>query len=240
MARRRRGIRATLARLSRSKRRRGKRRRILRARGLWLLLLTLVVAAAGAWWLLRPDRSLRAYAGEALGIQRVERLAAIIEAAAREARVDPFLLAAIVFMESRGRVDAVSEKDALGLMQLVPAAASDAAKRLGMPPPSREMLLSDARLNLRLGANHLAWLLEHRGSWTLEQVLVAYNAGRGKLARWIEDAGGYAAWRSRERELDETVGGDTGALLYAERVLSMRAVFEHRGAIQDPLGLRVE
>ncbi len=181
--------------------------------------------------LLRPWRSVRAYVGEELGIQRVEILGPEICAAAYEAGVDPDLVAAIVFMESRGRVDAVSVKNALGLMQLVSAAASDAATRLSIPMPSREELLSDAALNLRLGANHLAWLLAKRGNWTDEQVLVAYNAGRTRLGRWLEEAGGWSAWRARERARIRSGAPHTGSLLYAERVLDMREVFAKRGRI---------
>jgi soluble lytic murein transglycosylase-like protein len=179
----------------------------------------------------RPWSSVRAYVGEELGIQRVEALASEIAAAAKESGVDPDLVAAIVFMESRGRVDAVSDKDALGLMQLVSSSATDAAKRLGLPPPTREELLSDAVLNSRLGANHLAWLLENRGDWTEEQVLVAYNAGRSKLMRWMEDAGGWSAWCARERARMESGEPNTGALLYAMRVLDMRELFAKRGRI---------
>ncbi len=208
------------------------------ARHRTFVLGAIVLAGLAGLIVARPWEEVRKYVGEELGIQRVEALAPWIEAAARESAVDPHLIAAIVFLESRGRADAISDKDALGLMQLVDAAASDAAQRLGLPAPSREELLSNAALNLRLGADHLAWLLENRGAWNLEQVLVSYNAGRTRLSRWIEEAGSYSAWRSRERDRIDAGEEHTGSLLYATRALDMRDLFESRGRIRNPLGLR--
>src|SRR5439155_5862623 len=48
---------------------------------------------------------------------------ALVVAVAQRYRIDPLLLAAIVHTESTGRVDAVSNKGALGLMQVMPETA---------------------------------------------------------------------------------------------------------------------
>jgi soluble lytic murein transglycosylase-like protein len=216
----------------------GRLTRALRGRGralAWAGALSLVALVAGlVLW--RPWAEVRAFLDER-GVERVEALAPLIEAASREAGVDPHLVGAIVFLESRGRVDAVSSADALGLMQLVRASASDSAARLGLPEPSRDELLSNAELNLRLGASHLAWLLAHRGEWSLEQVLVAYNAGRGRLQGWIQTAGSYRRWRARELRAIERGDPHTGALAYARRAIQMRDVLEQRGVIRNPLGI---
>jgi hypothetical protein len=173
----------------------------------------------------------RAFVSDTLGVQRVEALGSSIDAAAAEAGVDPCLVAAICFMESRGRVDAVSSADALGLMQLKVSSASDAAKRVGIEVPTREQLLSDSDLNLRLGANHLRWLLDHRGGWDMEQILVAYNAGRARLFAWIDDLGSWEAWRTREERRMRRGEANTGCLAYARRVLTMRDHFCERGRV---------
>lgn len=172
-----------------------------------------------------------------LGVRRVESQAEGIAAAAAESGLDPCLLAAVMYVESRGQVDAVSNKDALGLFQLMPSAAKDASRRLKLEEPTRAELLSDAMLNTRLGAAHLAWLIENEGP-DLERVLVAYNAGRGKLARWIKDAGGYAAWRE-----EHVRAGDFGPLVYAQQVLDFRERFRARGVVTaaaEALGTRAE
>jgi soluble lytic murein transglycosylase len=167
---------------------------------------------------------------EVVGFRRVEQYSSEIEVAAREQGLEPALLAAVVYVESTGRVSAVSSAGAKGLTQLMPAAASDAAEALGLPEPTPEQLLTDAALNLRLGSRHLAWTLRAEGG-DLERALVAYNAGRGKLGRWIDEQGSYALWRKRA-----LARGDSTTLAYAWRVLSYRDTFRSRSSFyEEPL-----
>jgi soluble lytic murein transglycosylase len=198
----------------------------------WLLALLLVALAfllfEGA---VHGPKVVRQVWSE-VGVRRVEGHAAIVRQAAAESRVDPCLLAGIMYVESRGRVDAVSKADALGLFQLKVAAASDAAKRLELPAPAREDLLTDPLLNARLAASHVAWLYRHEGP-DLERVLVAYNAGRGKLKQLISDAGSFDAWRA-QRDRD----GRSETLAYARDVLRFTERFRERGVItgaDDPV-----
>ena len=213
----------------------GRRWRALGSRArYWLALaLALLFFAAAVTWRYSGGARPRLFqlVVDEVGMRQVEALAPELRVAAHESGVDPLLLAAICFHESRGRSGQVSSAGALGLMQLVPAAAADAARRLGLERPSEEQLLHDAALNLRLGAAHLGWLLEHRGGWSLEQVLVAYNAGRARLMRWIEESGGYSGWaREQERRL-EAGQPTSGALRYARGVLATRAAFVRRGRL---------
>ena len=164
---------------------------------------------------------------EVVGFRRVELYEEELRSAASEQELEPALLAAVVYVESTGRLGVVSGAGAMGLMQLMPAAASDSSKALGMPTPSAEMLLNDAELNIRLGARHLAWTLKAEGG-DLERALVAYNAGRAKLARWIEDAGSYALWRERT-----LARGDNSTLQYARRVFAYRDLFRERALFRQ-------
>jgi len=163
---------------------------------------------------------------EVVGFRRVETHAEEIHAAAAEQGLEPALLAALVYVESTGRVGVVSRAGAMGLTQLMPASAADAARALDLPEPTREELLSNAGLNLRLGAKHLAWTLKAEGD-DIERALVAYNAGRGKLAGWIRERGGYALWRERALAL-----GDSPTLAYAWRVLAYRDTFRGRDSFR--------
>lgn len=160
-----------------------------------------------------------------IGVRRVEGFAQLLRNAGAESGVDPCLLAGVMYVESRGQVDAVSSKEARGLFQLLPAAAGDSAKRLGLPAPSDEDLVSDPVLNTRLGAAHLAWLIRNDGP-DLERVLVGYNAGRAKLARWVKEAGGWEAWRAQQVVRDRS-----GAFTYALDVLEFTQRFRERGRI---------
>lgn len=196
------------------------------------LALCALAAAALALWL---------YAGRA-GVEdvlrtavvrshlpRVESHAAWIVEAANESRVDPNLLAAIMLSESGGDVGAVSRAGALGLFQLMLPTAQERARRLRLPEPGRDDLLEDGRLNTRLAAHYLKWL-ERRYDGHLERMLIAYNAGPGRLERWIAEAGGYPAWRA-ERD----AAGDSGVLRYAAKVARYRDVFAERGRIAPPI-----
>jgi len=201
------------------------RRRRGRSGGRRVVLVLLLAGVALAIALLWEGPPIAREVWSLVGVLRVEARAGEIRAAGAESGVDPCLLAAVMYAESRGRPDAVSPRGALGLFQLMPAAAGDAAKRLGLPPPSREELLGDPLLSARLAAAHLAWLARAEGP-DLERVLVAYNAGRGKLQRWIKESGSFEAWRE-ERER----AGGAGSLAYARSVLAMRERFRERGIV---------
>jgi len=204
-------------------RRRPSKRRRRKSRGgrWWLLALALGIAAV----VFLPRRELRGYWSERQGLTRVEGHAALIVAAARETNLDANLLAGVMMVESRGHVDAKSPVGALGLFQLIHSTAQERAALLKLPPPSRQDLVSDAALNTRLGAHYLAWLMR-RYQGEEERVLIAYNAGPGRLERWIKEAGSYAAWRdARER------AGNSEVLAYARNVQNYRQRFADRGTI---------
>ncbi len=96
---------------------------------------------------------------------------ALIEQAARIYRLDPSLLKAVAWQESRGRMAAVSNKGARGVMQLMPATALE----LGVD--SRSM-----SGNIHGGANYLRQQIDRFGSVPL--ALAAYNAGPGAVQRF--------------------------------------------------------
>jgi soluble lytic murein transglycosylase-like protein len=191
----------------------------------YLLLVIVGVLAMGlAIWTRGPRVARQVW--HLVGVHQVESHAETIRRAADEQRIDPCLLAAMMYVESRGDPQAISDKGALGLFQLMPSSAGDAARRLKLPAPTREALLSDPLLNARLAASHLRWLIKNDGP-DLERVLVAYNAGRGRLQQWERDAGGWRAWRAAHRS-------DSDALAYAQQVLDFRERFQERGVIVPP------
>ena len=200
----------------------GARRRVVWG-GLVAVLL-LGSGALGYWWP-REARAVLRRMADPLVLARVERFGTEIRAAAEESGLDPCLVAAIVYSESSGDPTAVSRADAVGLMQLLPAATEDSARRLRIDVPTPRELLEDPALNLRLGASHFAWTLRNEGD-DVERALVAYNAGRTKLRRWIKAAGSYEAWRAERKR-----AGDSPTLAYAGRVMEYAEVFRERGRI---------
>lgn len=102
---------------------------------------------------------------------------ATLLAVASRHRIDPLLLHSIVAKESAFRPGAVSNKGALGLMQIMPGTA----RGLGVRDPSR--LLVDQELNLITGATYLKQLQRQFGN-NVPAVLAAYNAGPGAVKRY--------------------------------------------------------
>jgi soluble lytic murein transglycosylase-like protein len=218
-------------RRTRSRRRRGASRATGGLQGIFGGRFFVVLALgtlALAWLGIEEGPKIARQVWSLIGVRRVEGFADVLRAAGAESGVDPCLLAGVMYVESRGQVDSVSPKDARGLFQLLPAAAGDSARRLGLPAPSADDLVRDPRLNTRLGACHLAWLIRTDGP-DLERVLVGYNAGRGKLARWEKDAGGWQAWRAQQFVRDTS-----GAFTYAQDVLGFAQRFRERGKIVLP------
>jgi soluble lytic murein transglycosylase len=108
---------------------------------------------------------------------------AIVTAHAENYRLDPALLAAVIYQESKFRPDARSESGAIGLMQLLPDTAQGIADRTG---GSRFVVddLYDPELNVRYGAWYLRHLLDRYDDLGL--ALAAYNAGQTNVDGWLE------------------------------------------------------
>ena len=95
--------------------------------------------------------------------------------------ISPAAVFAVVRQESVFMSDARSAVGAMGLMQLMPATATQVATELKIAPKSSANLL-DPDYNLRLGSAFLAKLIKLQGSLAL--AAAAYNAGPGRVHQW--------------------------------------------------------
>jgi soluble lytic murein transglycosylase len=102
--------------------------------------------------------------------------------------LDPYLVAAVVQIESGYDPEAVSPAGAVGLMQLMPETA-DWVTGLDSWQGDDAPDLTDPADNLELGACYLGYLTETLGG-RATPALAAYNAGPSVAGRWIEAAGG--------------------------------------------------
>jgi soluble lytic murein transglycosylase len=100
---------------------------------------------------------------------------------AREHNLDPALMAAVIYQESKFDRRAKSSSGAIGLMQLTPSTAHGIAIRTGGSAFHTQDLY-DADINIRYGAWYLHNLFDKYGTERL--VLAAYNAGQGNVDRW--------------------------------------------------------
>ena len=148
-----------------------------------------------------------------------------------------FLLA-IARQESAFNPGAVSSAGARGLMQLMPGTARHIADRLRVKRPARDDL-TDPEVNVRLAANHLAYLMRRYGG---SRVLAAaaYNAGERRVNTWLKDADGMPAsvWVERIpfRETRDYVKGVIAfAQVYAQLAQEAAPVLtDHERAIRRP------
>ena len=106
-------------------------------------------------------------------------LAQRIHEAAAGARVDPVLAFGLVRVESSFRPSAVSWAGAVGYTQVMPATAR------WMDPRVRRRDLFDPDVNLRLGFEYLAYLVDYYEG-DVRLALTAYNRGPGTVDRLIE------------------------------------------------------
>ena len=173
--------------------------------GLTALLATLVGAPAWApedpWRLVAqvpivrgPQATVAELVAEFLDCHGVRlpprQIQAIAQSVAEESRrqnIDPGLLLSVILSESGFRIDAVSEKGAIGLMQLLPSTAEDLAAQLDLEWGGDARLL-DPRTNIALGAYYLKQLMDTFGD-DVNLALTAYNKGPGYVLRMRASGG---------------------------------------------------
>jgi soluble lytic murein transglycosylase-like protein len=102
------------------------------------------------------------------------RIAGAVNEASRRQGVSPELVLAVIEAESEFRGDAVSNKGAVGLMQLMPDTAEELAAELDMRWTGEDLLL-DPSANINLGTFYLRKMM--RSFDDLDHALAAYNRG---------------------------------------------------------------
>jgi soluble lytic murein transglycosylase len=105
----------------------------------------------------------------------------IVRGHAHNYDLDPALLAAVIYQESKFKADARSKSGAIGLMQLLP----DTAKGIAVHTGGTQFVVSDLynpEINVRYGAWYLHHLLAKYGDE--RTALAAYNAGQENVDRW--------------------------------------------------------
>jgi soluble lytic murein transglycosylase len=132
---------------------------------------------------------------------------AIIRGHARNYRLDPALLAAVIYQESKFEADARSDAGAIGLMQLRPETAKGIALRTG-GSRFRVADLYLPEINVRYGSWYLRHLLDKYDEEST--ALAAYNAGQRNVDEWRRDGRGIAFAETRE---------------YVHRVQELKAIY---------------
>jgi soluble lytic murein transglycosylase len=108
----------------------------------------------------------------------------IADSAARH-RVNPYLVAAVINVESGWSAQSVSGAGAMGLMQVMPETARDlaASERVDERRFPTDKLL-DPATNIEYGTAYLRYLVDRYHE--IEMSLAAYNAGLSRVDEWAK------------------------------------------------------
>jgi peptidoglycan lytic transglycosylase len=110
----------------------------------------------------------------------------IIRQQATAKRLDPALVAAVIYAESHFIDGRTSSAGALGLMQLTPGTARYIAEKSG-GVRFEVSDLATPQVNIAYGTWYLRYLLDRYGGNTAF-ALAAYNGGEGNVDRWVAQA----------------------------------------------------
>jgi soluble lytic murein transglycosylase len=181
------------------------------------LALAVVAGLAGvALWVSSGSGGVRAPDWYARAVYPLE-YEGVIRATARRHDLDPALVAAVIYAESRFDATARSSQGAVGLMQLLPETAAQIARETGgvaFVPAD----LNDPRVNIRYGCYYLRAALDLFGGDRVAAI-AAYNAGAGVVREW--EAAARAAGHALR--IADIPYAETRA--YVRSVLEARAIY---------------
>lgn len=109
----------------------------------------------------------------------------LIKNYSEEYNLDPYLVAAIINVESNFNKNALSSKDARGLMQITPKTGEWAASKLGIENFTVKLLF-EPETNIRIGIWYLDMLKKEFGD-NIQLILAAYNGGSGNVNKWLQN-----------------------------------------------------
>jgi peptidoglycan lytic transglycosylase len=139
----------------------------------------------------------------------------IVTGHAKNYDLDPALLAAVIYRESKFDANAKSSSGAIGLMQLLP----DTAKGIALHTGGSQFEVADLwdpEINVRYGAFYLRRLLNKYGNVRL--ALAAYNAGQANFDEWLAN-GEEIAFPETRQYVDEVLDTrDVYAKTYADEL----------------------
>lgn len=148
------------------------------------LLFVLILAAGVAGGVLYINRTMPPWYER---IRYPLRYSEYVRVHARQHHLDPALLAAVIYQESKFKANARSSSGAIGLMQLLP----DTAKGIAVHTGGNAFTVDDLynpEINVRYGAWYLRHLLDKYGDE--RTALAAYNAGQENVDHWRAEGKG--------------------------------------------------
>lgn len=133
--------------------------------------------------------------------------------------LNPSLVGAMIFVESRFNPEVVSHKGAIGLMQIMPSTGRWVATELGETNFSPDDLLDPIK-NLKIGTWYLAYLkrLFQDNDYL---ALASYNAGHGNVSQWIREG----IWNGDSVKIEQIPFPETKK--YLIKILFYRKIYSY-------------
>jgi len=183
--------------------------------GLVLVAVALVTVLGAARWV-APLFASGAPSWYTKTVYPLEHVDAIRDGA-RRYDLEPSLVAAVVYAESRFDEHARSSQGAVGLMQILPETAEQIARESGGVSFTAADL-EDPRVNVRYGCYYLRQALDAFDG-DVRAAVASYNAGMGAVSEWrAEAAADGHELRPRDLPYPETRA-------YVKKVLEARRVY---------------
>lgn len=124
---------------------------------------------------------------------------------------DPSLVKAVIGVESGGDPSAISNKGAVGLMQILPSTAEDIARDIGdqnfpygKGQEAVTAYLQQGEVNAKYGKEYLDQLLKRYGN-QVTPALAAYNWGQGNVDKWMAEGANPGQLPTETRDYIEKV-----------------------------------
>jgi len=156
----------------------------------------------------------------------------LIVRVASERNLDPRLVKAVVWRESRFQADMVGKNGERGLMQVTAVVARDWAASKGMSPIKPSQLL-DPETNLEIGSWYLGKAMQR---WVTQDdavpfALAEYNAGKSRVDRWVR-----AAWKKADGSVSAQSFQDSidfpSTAQYVRTILARYDFYKRRGPLK--------
>lgn len=105
-----------------------------------------------------------------------------VEKYAEEYRIEKELIYAMIKAESNFNAEAISNKNAIGLMQILDSTAYEVAEEIEKEITKEDII--NPEININLGTKYISNLIKRYEN--IELAVASYNAGIGNVDNWIE------------------------------------------------------
>ena len=192
-----------------------------------LIICVLLAVGAGAAYLAMRSGDVFYTVHEWVSPQRFHQYDELIRSTAAQHRIDPMLVKAVIWSESRFDPQKFGGAGERGLMQITEIAAKEWAQH-NQVEGFRVEELFDPKVNIQAGTWYLARAMQHwkKQSDPVPFALAEYNAGASRAQRWAGGDDAVVPPNTFRNNIDFP-----GTRKYVETVMARRDFYKKRGKL---------